>query len=462
MSTECETSGSDPGGNGDVGTVAWIDLRPHRGPADTPTATDTYADGSGISTARFALECVGKAVRSDDRICPVSTTSIAVAFGSAASEVALDVLGDRLVLAIGPRPSADRSNISLTVAVGMAAPAPGEPCARVAQRARSAATSSARSLGVGQMHGLGVRSPLACTTVVTADRPVSARNSQVPVAAPGLLPHGAYTQIHRRDLHRYRTDEVNGIPVLSLFEVGVASASAASQVRSGGLCVLVIDPMAARDEPPGCSTLTAVSIADHAGCRTMTTVVAEDEPLVTAIDEVDVDVVVLVLDGAWAGRSPDWASGAWGRPSQLTAAYVDKGILVLAVSAGAGAGALAACVSRGALTLFSLDHLSDVLQSLKSSSIAEARQIEELGFPSRFQLLLKLTVGERRVLFYLTEGWGAQDIADELVISLTTVRSHIRSVLRKLEVKSQLAAVAVANGRDLQQYQMTINSSPGI
>ena len=194
----------------------------------------------------------------------------------------------------------------------------------------------------------------------------------------------------------------------------------------------------------------------------MTTVVAGDEPLVTAIDEVDVDVVVLVLDGAWAGRSPDWASGAWGRPSQLTAAYVDKGILVLAVSAGAGAGALAACVSRGALTLFSLDHLSDVLQSLESSSIAEARQIEELGFPIRFRLLLELTASERRVLFYLTEGWGAQDIADELVISLTTVRSHIRSVLRKLEVKSQLAAVAVANGRDLQQYQMTSNSSPEI
>ena len=69
--------------------------------------------------------------------------------------------------------------------------------------------------------------------------------------------------------------------------------------------------------------------------------------------------------------------------------------------------------------------------------------------PARFRSLLELTAGERRVLFYLTEGWAAQDIADELVVSLTTVRSHIRSVLRKLEVRSQLAAVAIANSRDL-------------
>jgi len=34
------------------------------------------------------------------------------------------------------------------------------------------------------------------------------------------------------------------------------------------------------------------------------------------------------------------------------------------------------------------------------------------------------------------------------VVSLTTVRSHIRSILRKLNVNSQLAAVAIANGAD--------------
>ena len=62
-----------------------------------------------------------------------------------------------------------------------------------------------------------------------------------------------------------------------------------------------------------------------------------------------------------------------------------------------------------------------------------------------------LTSSERRVLYFLTVGRSAQEIADELVVSLATVRSHIRSVLRKLGVRSQLAAVAVANSRGMAQ-----------
>ncbi len=158
------------------------------------------------------------------------------------------------------------------------------------------------------------------------------------------------------------------------------------------------------------------------------------------------------------GRSPDWASGAWGLPARLTTAYLDKGIPVFAVSAGAGAGAIAACVTQGALALFNLDRLSDALRSLDGLSFEEALLRADAGFPMRFHSLLDLTTGERRVLFYLTEGWAAQDIAEELVVSLTTVRSHIRSVLRKLGVRSQLAAVAIANSRDLEHHKVTANS----
>ncbi len=111
---------------------------------------------------------------------------------------------------------------------------------------------------------------------------------------------------------------------------------------------------------------------------------------------------------------------------------------------------MAACVAQGALALFGLDTAGRRPCGRSTCSPSdEARQVAELGFPARFRALLGLTAGERRVLFYLTEGWAAQDIADELVVSLTTVRSHIRSVLRKLEVRSQLAAVAIANSRDL-------------
>ena len=166
----------------------------------------------------------------------------------------------------------------------------------------------------------------------------------------------------------------------------------------------------------------------------------------------------MVLDGAWVGRSPNWATGSWGLPARLTNTFVDKGIPVLAVSAGAGAGAIASCVAHGALALFALDGVADALHSLEGLSIEEARCIAGLDFAEPFQALLGLTAGERRVLFYLTEGWAAQDIADELVVSLTTVRSHIRSVLRKLGVRSQLAAVAIANSRDLEHHTVSANA----
>ncbi|MGH3183760.1 MAG: response regulator transcription factor, partial [Streptosporangiaceae bacterium] len=63
-----------------------------------------------------------------------------------------------------------------------------------------------------------------------------------------------------------------------------------------------------------------------------------------------------------------------------------------------------------------------------------------------YNALVHLTPSERRVLFHMMEGRSAAEIATTLVVSLTTVRSHIRSILRKLNVNSQLAAVALAFG----------------
>ena len=44
----------------------------------------------------------------------------------------------------------------------------------------------------------------------------------------------------------------------------------------------------------------------------------------------------------------------------------------------------------------------------------------------------------------LARGRSVREIADEWVVSEATVRTHVRSVLAKLEVRSQLAAVAMA------------------
>ena len=57
----------------------------------------------------------------------------------------------------------------------------------------------------------------------------------------------------------------------------------------------------------------------------------------------------------------------------------------------------------------------------------------------------QLTHREALVLSALTDGLSAEEIAREHFVALTTVRSQIRAVLQKLGVRSQLAAVALAD-----------------
>lgn len=59
----------------------------------------------------------------------------------------------------------------------------------------------------------------------------------------------------------------------------------------------------------------------------------------------------------------------------------------------------------------------------------------------------RLTAREREVLDRLVAGKRASGIAAEFVVSLATVRTQIRSILAKLEVGSQLEAVALAKQR---------------
>jgi DNA-binding NarL/FixJ family response regulator len=75
---------------------------------------------------------------------------------------------------------------------------------------------------------------------------------------------------------------------------------------------------------------------------------------------------------------------------------------------------------------------------LERADTVERRQTQRLA-PFN-----ELTPGEAGVLEALTDGLNAAEIAQARAVSLTTVRTHIRSILRKLDVNSQLAAVALA------------------
>jgi DNA-binding NarL/FixJ family response regulator len=63
----------------------------------------------------------------------------------------------------------------------------------------------------------------------------------------------------------------------------------------------------------------------------------------------------------------------------------------------------------------------------------------------RDQRLARLSPREREVLDLLAQGHHAQNIAACFVVSVTTVRAQIRAILAKLDVNSQLEAVALTN-----------------
>jgi len=60
-----------------------------------------------------------------------------------------------------------------------------------------------------------------------------------------------------------------------------------------------------------------------------------------------------------------------------------------------------------------------------------------------------LSVGELKVLELLNQGMSPAEIATDLFLSLHTIRSRIKSMHRKLDVVSQVEAIAVATRRGL-------------
>ena len=73
-------------------------------------------------------------------------------------------------------------------------------------------------------------------------------------------------------------------------------------------------------------------------------------------------------------------------------------------------------------------------------------------------VLATLTVREREVLRLLAQGIGRQEIARRLGLSANTVRTHLRHVMEKLGVTSQLAAAA--RGRALMETSGVVTDEP--
>ena len=157
------------------------------------------------------------------------------------------------------------------------------------------------------------------------------------------------------------------------------------------------------------------------------------------------DVVILDLDLGDDGSGVELAPAlaAEGRRILVLTGLTDDGTLASAYEAGVDAvidksTAFADLVER--ITKAAAGHGHDprrdaIMQRAREAAVERQRRLAPFS---------RLTERESQVLALLVEGRRATEIADATFVSMATVRSHIRSILTKLGVTSQLEAVSMA------------------
>ncbi|MBW0092929.1 response regulator transcription factor [Pseudonocardia sp. KRD-184] len=149
---------------------------------------------------------------------------------------------------------------------------------------------------------------------------------------------------------------------------------------------------------------------------------------------------------------------------------VEAGMTVLAIGSVAHRERAAAAIVAGAVGWIaktsSIDVLADAVRetaagrALLTEQARAAWQAEYLlardSVRAELDRLGQLSPREREVLHLLADGRRAAEIAELLYVSITTVRSHIRSVLAKLGVNSQQTAAEV-----YREIQRRVGRAPG-
>lgn len=150
--------------------------------------------------------------------------------------------------------------------------------------------------------------------------------------------------------------------------------------------------------------------------------------------------------------------GHLGTGLDLIEPLVALGSKVVMLTAESSHSALAECLEAGAVCWVGKDVFVDnvvttleevmaggspVGRTLRESLLADLRASREARMRA-VSCFDALTDRERCVLRGLMDGLSADEIAESDFVALSTVRSQIRAVLRKLGVGSQLAAVALA------------------
>jgi DNA-binding NarL/FixJ family response regulator len=179
-------------------------------------------------------------------------------------------------------------------------------------------------------------------------------------------------------------------------------------------------------------------------------VVAELENELSMLGSVVPDKDTLVL--------LDLDLGELGDATRFIPTLISAGAAVLIVTGVRDRVRLAATLEAGAIGYLPKDApFDELLETIKRAAAGES-----VTDPNdRYQLLAELrdhrsierqrhapfdslTNRERQVLIALAAGKSVESIASEWVVSTATVRTQVRGILTKLDVNSQLAAVAKA------------------
>ncbi|MGD9531939.1 LuxR C-terminal-related transcriptional regulator [Pseudonocardia sp.] len=227
--------------------------------------------------------------------------------------------------------------------------------------------------------------------------------------------------------------------------------SAGATVPAFGYPVLVID-----DHELFSTSLTMALRSEGFDARALTVACVRD--FMNGPTPGRTGLVVLDLD---LGQD---AEGNWVNGADLVEGLRRHGWTVLIVSGSVDRPGVAAAIAAGAIGSVPKSRSFDVLLATVSAAargesvMTEQEHQAWLERHRRYiarerelaRRLSRLSPREREVLEMLAEGRRAASIAEHFVVSMPTVRTQIRSILTKLEVSSQLEAVALFRQQRLE------------
>jgi DNA-binding NarL/FixJ family response regulator len=190
----------------------------------------------------------------------------------------------------------------------------------------------------------------------------------------------------------------------------------------------------------------AVALRDD-GFEVHVVVPTSHEDVLARVEEVAPDIVLL-----------DLSLGALGSGVPLIPDLRARGADVICVTGETSQALWGACIEAGAVSIMSktmafdelLARIRAVVEGAAAISVSEREALlaefrqHRANERVRLEKFERLTTREREVLQGLVNGQNAEEIATASFVSLTTVRTQIRAIFTKLEVGSQLAAVALA------------------